>query len=207
MKKVFCLLLIGIICISYCQVIFAANEYSFDLEYTGNVVANQEKDVDVLLVGTEATVYNTVRIKVDITGPSTPKFIAYDSNGTKFDIAQIGYWGPENGFQVGGTFTNRTPVKATFSEAGTYTITLSLLDLANANAVITTKTVTINVFEDSVNQNNTIVENNIISNNIISNNVVSELPKTGVGISDYIISFITLFSIIGLGYIIMQKKR
>lgn len=97
--------------------VYAADEYSFGLEYEGKIIAGEEKAANVTLVGNNAPAHTNVRIKVDITGPATPKLIAYDSAGTKHDIAEIGYWGPPDGFAVQGTFENKTPITATFDKA------------------------------------------------------------------------------------------
>lgn len=121
----------------------AADGYSIDLQYEGNVVAGEEKESNAILDMVDATVYQRVKILVEVEGPATPKLLATDSLGTEFDIAQTGEWG--NGFLVGGTNKNVTPVKATFPKAGTYTITLSLVDMDNSNAVITSEEFTIEV--------------------------------------------------------------
>lgn len=182
MKKV-----ISIIAITFLFIVFglanyslAAEGYSFDLQYTGTITKNEEKNANVLLVGKGGTLYTKVRIKVDVKGPGTPKILATDTNGTQHNIAEIGYWGPPDGFAVQGDFTNTTPVKATFPEAGKYTITLSLINLENGS------TITTNSFDINVVQNGEIVENNSITEN------VEELPKTGASIWEYALIFVGL---------------
>lgn len=181
MKKI-----VSIIVITFFIIVFgltnnslAAEGYSFELQYTGTIIKNEAKDANVLLVGKGGTLYNKVRIKIDVKGPATPKLLAKDTNGTEHNIAEIGYWGPPDGFAVQGDFTNTTPVKATFPEAGKYTITLSLINLENGN------TITTNSFDINV-SNREIVENNTIANNI------EELPKTGVSVLEYALIFIGL---------------
>ena len=119
----------------------------------------------------------------------------------EYDIAQIGYWGPSTGFAVQGDFTNTTPIKATFTEEGTYTIELSLVDLSNSDAVITSKTFTIDVLsEEPSSVNNTITN---VSNNV----AVEELPKTGTSIGEYIIYFCVIGSLFLACAIYFNKKR
>lgn len=126
------------------------NGYAFNLNYQGEIKKNVQKDATVTLTGTNATPYTNVRIKIDlISGPATPELLATDSAGTTYNLAQVGYWGPPSGFAVGGTFTNETPIKATYPEAGTYVSRLSLIDLNNSNAVITSKEFTVTVTDDS----------------------------------------------------------
>ena len=57
MKKV--LSFIMILAILFCSVspVLAADEYSFDLQYTGNLVKNVEKDAVVLLTGVGGTLH------------------------------------------------------------------------------------------------------------------------------------------------------
>lgn len=203
MKKLLSFVMIFAIVVCSVSVVFAQDEYSFDLQYTGTIVKNVEKDAVVLLTGVNGTPHASVQIKVEITGPAIPKILATDSTGTEYDIAQLGYWGPPSGFQVGGDFVNRTPIKATFIEEGSYTIKLSLVDLANGNAVITTKTFDIEVYED-VPGGNTIT--NTVTNEV-EGNTLEELPKTGTSVVEYVmytIAIVLIISIIGM-YINRRK--
>lgn len=185
----------------------AEQGYEFNLKYDGEIIKNEAKSGSVTLSGTDATPYTNVRIKVDlVSGPATPKLIAYDSNGTEFDIAQIGYWGPPAGFAVGGTFTNETPITATYPEAGTYVTKLSLVDVNNNEAVITSKEFTITVKETI--DNNVIINNTVIENNTnTENNVVENIPQAGISFWTYIIVIaaviVALWAII---YFVKNKK-
>lgn len=172
------------------------------MQYSGTVVKNVEKGAKVLLVGVNGTTYTNVQIKVDITGPATPKILATDSSGIEYDIAQIGYWGPESGFAVQGDFTNTTPIKATFTEAGVYTIVLSLVNVANNNSIITSSSFTINVQDEETPPvtNNTIV-------NAANNTVVEELPKTGTNIGEYIMYFFIIGTVFLTSTIYFKKRR
>ena len=176
--------------------VFAADEYYFDLQYTGTVVKNVEKDANVLLVGVNGTLYSTVQIKVKVIGPATPKLLATDSNGVEHDIAQLGYWGPPSGFAVQGDFTNTTPIKATFTEEGSYTIELSLVDLSNSNAVITSKTFTVEVLDTQSPATNT-----------VNNTVVEELPKTGTSIGEFMMYILVLGMVFVTTMIYFNRKR
>lgn len=204
MKKV-CKLLISVLMILtiFCVPVRAADEYEFELNYTGDIVINETKDASVILRGTNATTYTKVRIKIDITGPATPKIIAEDTLGAEIDIAQEGYWGPAEGFPVSGTFENETPIKATFTAAGTYTIKLSLVNMENSEAEIASRTFTIEVLEDTINTNE-IVENNI-ENNEESNNEIEKLPQTGMSVTECIIYIAVIAGLIYFIYYRMRK--
>ena len=209
MKKVLSFMLVFSIIFCSANYVFAADEYTFDLQYTGTVVKNVEKDANVLLVGVNGTTYTNVQIKVDISGPATPKLLATDSSGIEYDIAQLGYWGPAAGFAVQGNFTNTTPIKATFTESGQYTITLSLINLTNNNSVITSKVFTIDVLsEETPPTTNNTVNNSVTStNNNTNNNAVGELPKTGTSIGEYLLYFFIIGTIFLVSYIYLNKKR
>lgn len=175
------------------------NVYAFNLSYQGEIKKNVQKDATVTLSGTNATPYTNVRIKIDlISGPATPELLATDSAGTTYNLAQIGYWGPPSGFAVGGTFTNETPIKATYPEAGTYVSRLSLIDLNNSNAVITSKEFTVTVTDD-----NQVIEN--VTN--VQNNVIEEIPQTGVSIWTYIVVAVVLIVAILYARKLINKSK
>lgn len=200
MKKVISLMMIVALVFCSVSMVFAQNEYSFDLQYSGNVIKNVEKQGVVTLRGVNATPHTNVRIKVDITGPATPQILATDSAGIEYNIAQIGYWGPAGGFAVGGDFVNETPIKATFPEEGTYVTTLSLIDVANGNAVIASRTFTTQVYEDVTPDNNVV-------NNVVENNMIEELPKTGTSVWEYAMYIIVVgITLWGIG-MYLNKKR
>lgn len=201
MKKVLSLITIVAIILCTCTSVYAAG-YSFDLQYEGTIIKNIEKNANVLLIGDAGSAFATVQIKVDITGPATPEILATDSTGVVYNIAQIGYWGPPSGFPVQGDFVNTTPIKATFPEEGTYTIKLSLIDLANANTVITTRTFSIEVFEDAP-----AVDDIITDNQIAVDNTVEELPKTGISVLDYILYIGILTIVLTISVLYIKRKK
>lgn len=227
MKRIILPVLICCLLILLATFSYAVDGYSFALEYDGTIKVNEAKNGNVKLIGTNGPTYTNVRIKVDITGPSTPTILAYDSTGVQHDIAQLGYWGPDAGFAVQGTFTNDTPVVATFSKAGDYTIVLSLINVANNNEVIATRSINLTVEADTVQDTtNTITNtvNNVIGNtvgntttntvsnvvnNIINNvdNTVTEIPKTGTGLFEYALCFVITAATIGIGYVLIRSNR
>ena len=179
----------------------AAEEYSFELEYTGEIIANEEKDAAVSLIGVNGTQYTNVRIKVEVTGPAMPKLIATVSLSNQIDIAETGYWGPDGGFPIQESFTNRTPIKATFPMAGDYSIKLSLINLNNSNNAIITRDFQIHVSEP---ETNTPTENTIIGNT--TENVITEIPKTGLSFGEMGIYAIFAVLIIVIAYMLYMEK-
>ena len=84
MKKI---ILPVIVCmlVLFTGTVYAADEYSFDLEYTGRIEVGVEKDAVVTLTGVNGPTYTNVRIKVDITGPSIPKMFGVNQRANAMD--------------------------------------------------------------------------------------------------------------------------
>lgn len=182
------------------------NGYEFIVAFEGEVKKDVAKNATVTLKGTNATPYTNVQIKVEqLSGPSTPEILATDSEGNTYNIAEIGAWGPSTGFAVGGSFENVTPIIATYPETGTYVSRISLVDVNNSNAVITSKEFTVTVTEDAVVDNNNTVNNTVtnttITNNTAVNNTIAEIPQTGTSIWTYIIVILVL-----IGAVLLLKK-
>ena len=125
-----------------------ASTYKFSYEVPDKVIAGESYTVPVTIEPeTEGTVgYERVRFDVEVTTPdgATLQLLAEDTNGVVHDVAQIGYWGPENGFPIDANYSATTEFTAIFSTPGTYTITFSLVDLDAGEAQVT-ETVTIEV--------------------------------------------------------------
>lgn len=194
MKKIISCIMIFAIAVCSMSQVFAVEPYTFDLSYNGSIVKNEEKQAIVVLTGVEGTPYANALIKVKIEGPATPELLATDSLGNQVNIAQTGYWGPVEGFPIGGSFINTTVIKATFPEEGTYTITLSLVDVANNNAVITSKAFTLEVYEDQ-----TPIVNNVV--------VPEELPKTGTSVFEYVLYTIGIVLVLSMVGVYLRSRR
>lgn len=177
MKKLSCFIVTILFILSVISIqVNAAAELEFELKYDGDIVVNETKEGSVILRGTNASTYSNVRVKVDVEGPGTPKLIATDTNQQEFDLVDIKYWGPPDGFPVAGTFENETPIKATFPVAGTYTIKLTLVNMQASEAEIISKSFTVEVLEDATNVN----EVNEPENE------VEKLPQTGNSTVEYV---------------------
>lgn len=205
--KIISIILVLLLMITISSYAEIDNTIHFDISYDGSVRVNEEKDAIIILAGENTPVHTNVRVKVDIEGPATPKILATDSLGNELDIAQLGYWGPDAGFAIGGTFSNETPIRATFTKEGTYTITLTLIDVQNNNDILSQRTFTINVVEDEpiVNEIVNEVENELT--NEIVNEPVQELPKTGTSLTEYAMYATIILVVIYLGYQIMERRK
>ena len=182
------------------SVVLAAEQgYEFKLTYEGDVIAGKEKSAIVTLTGTEAVAYTNVQVKSEhVSGPAKATVYAYDESGKKFDLSESGSWGPTSGFAVGGTFTNDTKISIIYPEEGTYVSRLSLIDLSNNNAVITSKEFTVTVKAD---------ETQTPANNVVVNNTIDEIPKAGMSLWVYIVVIGAVVVISWLGINFMKNKK
>lgn len=107
------------------------DDYSINLNYPlKSVLINTEQKISARLTSTaDATGLTNARIKVEVSGPATPKVMAKDTLGNDIDVVKEGYWGPNAGFPVGANYNVTTEFTATFPVAGTYTATISLVDI------------------------------------------------------------------------------
>lgn len=194
-KRVFFIVFVLALAIFATTIYAAGDNFSFAINYTGNIVEGEAKDAVVVLEGTDATVYSNALIKVElVSGPSTPTITAKDTSGVEHNIMELGYWGPPEGFAVGNTFKNETPVVATYSDSGTYVIRLSLIDKNSSDRVIVSQEFT-QVVEaaQALPDNNVTNETNIIND---SNNIIEEIPQTGTSIWTYLIVVIAVICLI-----------
>lgn len=196
--KIISITLVFLLMISVASFAQIDQTISFDISYEGDVRVNEEKSATIILAGNNTPIHSNVIVKVDIEGTVKPKILATDSLGTEIDIAQEGYWGPNAGFAIGGTFSNETPIRATFTKAGTYTITLNLLDVQNNNDILAGRVFTIEVVDDTPVVNETV--------NQTVNQPQEELPKTGTSLIEYVIYAAILFVVIYIGYKISKRK-
>ncbi len=194
-KRVFFIVFVLALAIFATTIYAAGDNFSFAINYTGNIVEGEAKDAVVVLEGTDATVYSNALIKVElVSGPSTPTITAKDTSDVEHNIMELGYWGPPEGFAVGNTFKNETPVVATYSDPGTYVIRLSLIDKNSSDRVIVSQEFT-QVVEaaQALPDNNVTNETNIIND---SNNIIEEIPQTGTSIWTYLIVVIAVICLI-----------
>lgn len=146
MKNTVKIALLCIVVIASLIVPTISNAAEGDYKITANyplksVLINTEQKVSATLSATDtATPLTNVRVKVDVTGPATPKIMAEDTNGTLIDVVKEGYWGPEAGFPVLAGYNVTTDFTATFPVAGVYTATLSLVDVSGAEEKTVTST-------------------------------------------------------------------
>ena len=181
-------------------------DYKIDLNYTGDIIKNQEKDMKIIVSSLMGRSYEHTRIIATATTPKneTVKLLATDSEQLEHDIIQSG-WGDDAGDPIGGKdVVKKLDVRGLFSGAGKYSITLKLIDRDNSDREIASKTFEIDV-KDTASQ--TTPETNNNNNEIITNTEnqkePSSLPKTGASIYFIIIPII---AILLTSYIYIKNK-
>ena len=206
-------------------------DYDIALNYTGDVIKDEKKDMKIVVSSSMGKNYEHTRIIAKATTPSgaTVNLFATDSQGLEHDIIQNG-WGDADGDSIGGVNVRKElDVRGLFSIAGDYSITLSLIDRDNSDAEIVSKTFTIAVLEEA---KPTEPENpeevkpeekpepvepeenpeaNGETNNKEQNKVITEnknnpknLPKTGNTIYVVILSIV---AVLVVSYICIRKRK
>lgn len=206
-------------------------DYDIALNYTGDVIKDEKKDMKIVVSSSMGKNYEHTRIIAKATTPSgaTVNLLATDSQGLEHDIIQSG-WGDADGDSIGGVNVRKElDVRGLFSVAGDYSITLSLIDRDNSDAEIVSKTFTIAVLEEAKPtepENPEEVkpeekpepvepeenpEDNGETNNKEQNKVITEnknnpknLPKTGNTIYVVILSIV---AVLVVSYICIRKRK
>ena len=127
------------------------SDYGFEVKGPETLVAGEQAEAEATLKATDikGEGYTNVLIKVSAVVPEggSVELLAVDSTGTTYDLIKTGQWGPDGGFPIDKDYNVTTPLKVTFSKAGTYQITMTLVDVADGNKVLATSTQTFEVGE------------------------------------------------------------
>ena len=183
-------------------------DYSISLDYSGNIIVDEEKEMQLVTESTMGRYYDHVKLTVEVTkkasDDATVKLLATTRTRQEVDLIQEG-WGEPDGYALGGKDVKQIlDVRALFSEIGEYTIKISLLDKDSSDAVIATEDFDVNVLETSaeitVNEEN----NNQNTNTENEEKLPENLPKTGMTQYVYII---TTIPVLGASYIALKGTK
>lgn len=117
-------------------------DYTLKLDYTGEIIKEQEKEMTLSYSSSMGHYYEHARLIAEATTPAgaDAQLLATDQSQTEIDIIDNG-WGDPQGYKIGGKdVLQELQVRGLFSEAGDYTITLKLIDRDNSDQVIAEKT-------------------------------------------------------------------
>lgn len=124
-------------------------DYTIKLEAEGEIVRGKEKAMTLSYGSTMGKPYEHARLVASATTPAgaTVKLLATDTQDLEHDIIQSG-WGDAQGYKIGGKDVSQVlQTRATFSDAGEYTITLKLIDRDNGDQVIAEQAIPFQVLE------------------------------------------------------------
>lgn len=207
-------------------------DYTIRLNYSGKVLVDEEKDMELITESSMGRNYDHVKLTVEVTKkPSdnaTVKLLATTNTRQEVDLIQDGYGDPD-GYALGGKDVSQVlDIRGLFSEIGEYGLKVSLLDKDSGDAVIASQDFNINVEETATevpgegnNEGNNDVTGGITNeetpgenitgennqNNTIGNeeeNLPENLPKTGMTQYVYII---TAIAVLGSGYIALKNTK
>jgi len=186
--------------------------YEIKLNYSGDVIKNEQKDMKLVVSSTWGQNYEHTRIIAQAMTPKngTVKILGTDSQNLEHDIIQSG-WGDADGEPIGGkNVVKELNVRGVFTEVGKYTIKFDLIDRDDSDKVIATKTVDVTVKEKET--TNTPSTNKPSTNKPSTNkpetetkpDVPSKMPQTGNTIYAYTIPVILMLT---ASYVILKKKN
>ena len=197
-------------------------DYAISLNYSGNVVVDEEKDMELITKSSMGRNYDHVGLSVEVTAKPSDnasiKLLAMTESDQEVDLIQDG-WGDADGYQLGGKDVNQVlEIRGLFNEIGNYTIKVSLLDKDSSDAVIASEDFDISVVDataEDIEDEEGIYEDEIVGEEIENNegtgkieneeeNLPENLPKTGMTQYVYII---TAISILGVGYIALKNTK
>lgn len=192
-------------------------DYSFKLEYTGDIIKQEEKEMTLSYFSSMGRYYEHARLVAEATIPkgASVKLLATDQSMLEHDIIQSGF-GDAQGYKIGGKDVSQIlQTRAIFSDVGEYTINLKLIDRDNSDNIIAQKSFKFTVTEtpSQVTPPNNNTENvetqlpedeTIIEEEVKEEETPTKLPKTGENI--YIPCVAILVVIIG-AYVFYNKKK
>lgn len=193
-------------------------DYELNLQYDGEIVKNQEKEVTITTSSEMGKYYDHARLIAEVTTQTggTVTLIGIDEQQMKHDLIQSG-WGDPSGYKIGGKVEQVLKFTGLFTEAGDYQITLKLIDRDSSDTSIVEKTFDIKVVEEFTvedENNNTNTGNNTenTTDNITNSTeeqekieeLPKELPKTGINYTGIVIALIVLAILI---YFTKYRKK
>ncbi len=116
--------------------------YTFETDIPEEITVGETHNYNMTLKADEVREegYAHVLIQIELSDTENVDIFATDSLQQEYNLAEIGYWGPPTGFEITPDYSATTPIRVVIREAGSYTVTLKLIDLDNDNAVITEQT-------------------------------------------------------------------
>lgn len=191
-------------------------DYKITLNRPDNIVKGKETDMTISYSSPMGCYYEHARLIAEATTPTgaTVKLLGKDQANLEHDIIQSG-WGDAQGYKIGGKDVAQVlSVKGIFSDAGTYSITLTLIDRDNSDRAIASTTSLITVLNEEQKpaeggvagntEAQTPVQNAPANTPVNAVKTPTKLPKTGSNIYIPIVLIIVVLMIV---YVYNNKKN
>lgn len=182
-------------------------DYDIALNYTGNIVPKEEKDMELVISSSMGKNYEHTRIMAEVVAPEgeTVKLLATDNQRLEHDIAIDG-WGSSEGDPLGGENVNKKlALRGIFSGYGDYTITFKIIDRDNSDAVIASKAIKVSV-QNTTSEVEPPTEEQVppVTENKPVEETPGTLPKTG---NTIYLSILPIIAILIVAYVALRKKK
>lgn len=185
-------------------------DYDIALQFSGDIIKNEEKDMKLVVSSAMGKNYEHTRIIAEATTPSneTVKLLGTDEEGLEHDIIDSG-WGSAEGDPIGGKNVKKElNLRGLFTGAGKYAITFKLIDRDNSDSVIASKTFDITVKDEAgvtpPTGSTTQTPENNTPNTPAENQKPSSLPKTG---NTIYFAILPIIAVLMIAYIVLRKKH
>ena len=205
-------------------------DYTIDFNYSGNILVDEEKEMELITKSSMGKNYDHVKMTVEVTkkpsDAATVSMLATTRTRQEVDLIRDG-WGEPDGYALGGKDVEQIlDIRALFSEVGAYTIKVSLLDKDASDAVIATRDFNFNVVETTTDEENNneettppeennqgttggaTEENTGNTTNPGNNEQTEELPETlpKTGTTQYVY-IITALAVLSSAYIAVKNMK
>lgn len=180
-------------------------DYTIKLDYAGEIVKEEEKEMTLIYSSPMGRYYEHARLIAESTTPAgaTVQLLADDQANLEHDIIQSG-WGDAQGFKIGGKdVASVLQTRAIFSQAGDYTITLKLIDRDNSDQLIAQTITNFTVLETATPIQPNTPENEEVEK-VTPEETPKKLPKTGANL--YIPIIVVLIALLS-SYLYFNKKN
>lgn len=181
-------------------------DYIIDLEYEGQIIAEEEKAMTLNISSILGKNYDQTRIIAEVKTETegTVKLLGKDYNGEDFDLVQNGYGDP-SGDQIGGEdILKQLQLTGIFSKEGAYSIDIKLIDRENEDDVIAEKTLELNVYASEAVEAIEDEEVEIIEEIEEEEEIPTEIPDAG---NTSYVAIVTSLSLLFSIYAVLKSRN
>lgn len=188
-------------------------DYVINLSYTGDIIANEEKDMTLSYSSSMGRYYEHARLEAEATTPTgaTVKLTGINTDSNAEQNLILSGWGDPQGYKIGGKdFEQTLNLKGLFSNSGDYTITLKLIDRDDSDKAIAEKAITLAVKDKETvvtppQEDQTPEAQEPVPETPKEETKPKTLPKTGENI--YITMFSLVLGLAGITVLYNKKNR